>query len=134
MTHIGFTGTREGLSPRQEVSLRAILETFISGDRVYFHHGDCIGADAKAHTVFCDLVSWDRVILHPPLETRSLSFCQAVMSHRPKAYLTRDREIAASCGVLVACPKEHREVVRSGTWATVRYARAAGKTVVILWP
>ena len=35
---------------------------------------------------------------------------------------------------LVAAPKEDEEVVRSGTWATVRYARKAGRVVLVVRP
>jgi hypothetical protein len=36
--------------------------------------------------------------------------------------------------VVIACPFERTEQQRSGTWATVRMARKAGKPLVIVYP
>jgi outer membrane protein insertion porin family len=47
--------------------------------------------------------------------------------------LDRNRAIVDSCDVLIACPKGPEEQ-RSGTWATVRYARKQKKRIVIIWP
>lgn len=46
--------------------------------------------------------------------------------------LARNRRIVAAVDVLIAAPETDREELRSGTWATIRYARAAGKPVVML--
>jgi len=35
---------------------------------------------------------------------------------------------------LWAIPGEFKEVLRSGTWSTIRYARKKGKKVLIIWP
>jgi predicted Rossmann fold nucleotide-binding protein DprA/Smf involved in DNA uptake len=54
--------------------------------------------------------------------------------HTPKAPLDRNRDIVDAAAVLIAAPKEMTETLRSGTWATVRYARKQGKQVWIVWP
>lgn len=48
--------------------------------------------------------------------------------------LGRNRIIAISCEHLLATPGEMHEVVRSGTWATVRYARQNKKPITIVFP
>lgn len=45
MTHVGFTGTRHGMSLMQaEVIIRIlrVLKTSMLGDCLIAHHGDCI--------------------------------------------------------------------------------------------
>lgn len=42
--------------------------------------------------------------------------------------------IAETCDRLLAFPNESWEANRSGTWTTVRYARAAGKPVTLVLP
>lgn len=45
-----------------------------------------------------------------------------------------DYAVTVKDRLLVACPKEDHEVIRSGTWATVRYARSCGIDIVYIWP
>jgi len=46
----------------------------------------------------------------------------------------RNHKMVDSAGVLLATPKEDHEVLRSGTWATIRYAYKKNKQVVLVWP
>ena len=52
----------------------------------------------------------------------------------PRDYLDRNKDIVNNCDLLIAAPKENTEVLRSGTWSTVRYAKQLGVTVVIIEP
>lgn len=52
----------------------------------------------------------------------------------PAEYLDRNHAIVDECSVLIAAPRSLTEEQRSGTWATVRYARKMGRPVVILDP
>jgi len=47
----------------------------------------------------------------------------------PTPYLSRNRAIVDETEMLIATPAEFTEQQRSGTWSTVRYARACGKKV-----
>jgi hypothetical protein len=47
---------------------------------------------------------------------------------------SRNHDIVDETELLIACPGELAEAVRSGTWATVRYARKLGRPIVIFWP
>lgn len=106
-----------------------------------FHWGVCIGADSDAFEIASSApdLSFNppRTVAHPPETTRlaaqaDLMFADEV---RPCAdYLTRNRNIVDACEVLLACPKGNGEERRSGTWATIRYARKVGRPVVIVWP
>ena len=109
--NIGFTGTRRGMSPRQLDDLR----TYLRNRMGTLHHGDAVGADRQAEEIAS---SYGYVIRAYP----------AVRGHE----LERNRVIVAACDLLIAAPYEDDEILRSGTWATVRYARVAHKTVILL--
>jgi hypothetical protein len=116
---VGFTGTRRGMSASQEHQLQRVLDWLEAseseiGGGALFHHGNAPGADAEASRI-AEARGWE-VVSHPA-------------GANP---LVRNREIVAACEVLVAAPLTDEEVLRSGTWATVRYARAAGKPVIFL--
>jgi hypothetical protein len=121
---IGFTGTRQGMSPSQAKQLRWILAILRHADQMItqqtiFIDGDCeTGADREARKM------------------AELSGCEAdpvpPANNTSAALLARDRVIANACHILIAAPLTDKEELRSGTWATVRYARQAGKPVVML--
>jgi hypothetical protein len=47
----------------------------------------------------------------------------------PGGYMKRNDELVAQCDVLLAFPRSAKEELRSGTWATIRRARKAGKEI-----
>lgn len=111
--HIGFTGTRKGMSDTQKRAFEFTMRLF-QGVLV-FHHGDCEGADKEAHRILKPM-TWVSIRKHPA-------------GSNP---LQRDREIVAAVSLLIAAPSGDLERLRSGTWATVRYARAKGIPIVML--
>ena len=138
---VGFTGTRRGMTERQLRKLKRFLERPASGI-VAFHHGDCVGADAQAHALVertCPAVS---IFIHPPSNGALRAFSVVPMMHEsshghvfpPAPYMTRNRAIVDACDVLIATPNSTSEAIRSGTWATVRYARIRGVPVHIFRP
>lgn len=126
------------MTARQKSTLARILdEKAKSYDRLEIHHGDCIGADAEFHEI-C-IKRWPHalhVVLHPPLNPRKRAFCTySNQSEVPaKDYLERNREIVDAVDEMIAGPKELEEQLRSGTWATVRYARKQKVTGGLLAP
>ena len=130
--HIGFTGTREGMSEHQKETLRMVLTAAVlQGDAVYFHHGDCKGADAEAHDIA--LAVGCEVIIHPPRKRIMRAYCQGAREVLPpQEYLERDRCIVDSTIGLIGAPKSNKEEQRSGTWYTIRYARKMNKRVILL--
>ena len=95
-------------------------------------HGDCVGADA-CFDVICEQLCIPRMC-YPCIISGMRAGTSAKQLLEPQHPLVRNRMIAAECSILIACPKESDEVVRSGTWSTVRYARQAKKPVVIVRP
>lgn len=126
---VGFTGTQQGLTPEQ-------LETLENEIRwkkdPTLHHGDCIGADEECH----DLArQWGYTIeVHPPADPSKRAFKVGDVNYKPKPYIERNHDIVDAANMLIACPGTMQEIVRSGTWATVRYARKTFVPVLIVWP
>lgn len=124
---VGFTGTRRGMSTTQV----AWLAKFLRNESVTeFHHGDCIGSDAEAHVIAESVLKYRRIAIHihPPISDSKRAYKHGDVEYDAKPYLDRNRDIVDACDVLVACPGQP-ETLRSGTWATVRYARKIGKPV-----
>lgn len=141
MINIGFTGTRQGMTPEQLRTLLGILSGV--GEILQGHHGDCDGADREFHTLV--LALGGGVVIHPPDKDRFRAYCQyAVEEHPPKDYVPRNHDIVDDSKWLIGCPKEMTEPTDrrgGGTWATVRYGAGelakkppggARKVVVIL--
>lgn len=84
------------------------------------HHGGCKGADKQAGDLADERGIW--VEVHLPT------------TYTAKALLARNRVIVARCAHLLATPRGYHEVLRSGTWATIRYARQAHKPIWIIFP
>jgi hypothetical protein len=127
---VGFTGTGVGMTADQK---RQLL-WYLSGlDLREFHHGDCVGADAEAHEI-AQLLDARMIIIHLPDNDSKRAFCMSRYYMPAKPYLERNKDIVDSTDFLLACPRQFAEQTRSGTWATIRYARKQGKPVVIFWP
>ncbi len=128
--HIGFTGTHRGMTAQQVTAVRKLLS---DEQDVILHHGDCIGADASADGIIKQIGA--ATIIHPPEKTDKCAFCPgALIVMDPKDYLERDHDIVDDSVYLIATPESVAEVIRSGTWATIRYGRKQGKRVVLVYP
>ena len=131
---IGFTGTRNGMSKLQiAFVLRAVGVCHV----IEAHHGACIGADYDFHKIARFLKV--PVILHPGHNKQGQCFsradCQGAIKIYPERfYLDRDKDIVNSVDMMFATPKSHVEELRSGTWATIRYARKKRKNILIVFP
>lgn len=129
---IGFTGTQIGLTDFQ---LNSLIE-IVSGldDITESHEGDCIGADEEFVAV-CRAIIPDTIIhCHPPSKADKQAFAEYDIMHNKYEFLVRNRHIVRESDLMIACPKWTKEILRSGTWATVRFARKQGKPIVIIWP
>jgi len=127
---VGFTGTQIGMTDEQLTELIYILTAgFEPGTQ--FHHGKCLGADKEAYTVAKRLNY--KTVGHPPINQSKMALCDDDEEREPAEYLVRNHNIVDETELLVACPKGPEEL-RSGTWATIRYAAKVGKLTIIIWP
>lgn len=130
MTSYGFTGTQHGMTADQQLALDELL-ALAAPER--FHHGDCIGADAQAHVAA--LVHAREVWIHPPTDDRKRAWCPgAAHVADPKPYIDRNHDIVEATDILIAAPRGFDEELRSGTWATIRWARRLDHPVTIIYP
>jgi len=128
---IGFTGTQNGMTYQQKVTFHKLINELRPK---HFRHGDCIGADEDAHDIVLDK-SFASIFIYPPSDPKKRAYCSQYTSLcKPQPYLTRNRSIVDASDMLIACPATKAEQLRSGTWATVRYARKQGKPVTIILP
>lgn len=129
----GFTGTRDGLTMKQKKALVDLL--FMLAPR-QLQHGDCVGADAEVHDMALNLGI--QVAIRPPDDPRLRAFCLThngyVVVHPEKPYLERNHDIVNDTHYLIACPNTRKPVLRSGTWATIRYASKRHKVVFLVYP
>lgn len=134
MKHIGFTGTRHGMTATQATRVRAVLAEIIDNDcdmDIVVHHGDCWGADEQFHEIARDVGCG--VVTHP--STHNLrAYCKADKEMERRPPLDRNRDIVDASNVMIAAPAEMEEQQRGGTWSTIRYARRAGKRLVVVYP
>lgn len=131
--HVAFTGTQAGMNTFQLQTLKTALGNLLN---YTFHHGGCIGADKQAHGVA--MKDRARIVVHPPSDfkkyARVTGYDGYFETRPPKPYLVRNHEMVDECTILLAAPRTNQEVLRSGTWATVRYARKQGLAIVMLYP
>ena len=90
-----------------------------------------MGADYTIHNLFKGNV---HITIHPPLCSTMRAFCDSSDIKEPQDYLVRNRNIVNSTDILVAFTATFHEVIRSGTWATIRYAKKSAHKVIIIYP
>lgn len=131
--NVGFTGTQSGMTAYQKVGVLKLLHGYFQEQpEPRFHHGDCIGADEEAaelaRKVGFYIVGWPCTI------TAKRAHFPSDASHIPSEPLVRNRAIVLISGVLIATPRTMAEELRSGTWATIRFARKMHRKIEIVWP
>jgi len=129
---IGFTGTRRGMSRAQRRFVQRELGALERFDE--FHHGDCIGADVQAAVMVGQEFPATRIVVHPCNIARMRAHSVCTMAFEPLPPLQRNRNIVKACDYLLAVPGEEEEVLRSGTWSTIRYARKKAVSLCVVTP
>lgn len=120
---IGFTGTRELGTVSQRNTLYVILNE-LYGTHNILRQGCCIGFDYRAAKIAKEMGYY--VIGHPPIKQSLMHpYIYKLCDHmeEPEEYLARDLRIVQRSSLLIAVPATNFEILRSGTWATIRYAR-----------
>jgi len=133
---VGFTGSRIGLnSVQREIVRKILVHHFTHGSE--FRHGECVGSDVEAAAI-AKRIGY-KVIAYPGYpgnNPRNLQFRghfagnDVVMP--PSEFITRNRLIVDASEMLIGAPKELTEVLRSGTWAAIRYALKSGKPTMVV--
>jgi len=127
---LGFTGTQQGMTVDQLVKFNMLVERI---DPSEFHHGDCVGADMEAVHAIQDRKGVE-VHSHIPDNNKKRAFTKADVIKKPKPYIARNHDIVDASDIIIATPKENKEQRRSGTWATIRYAKKQCKRMYIIYP
>jgi len=128
---LGFTGSQNGMSVHQTSNLKAF---FKNNNVTKFHHGGCVGADTEAHYIALTFLDVKDIIVHPcNIGHKQNAFHGTTIICKVKKPLTRNHDIVDASTELVATP-QGEEILRSGTWATIRYARKMSKLVTIILP
>jgi hypothetical protein len=135
---VGFTGTSKGASPAQLAELEEKLKALFADGFDELHHGLCIGADEQCAIIAKKLGF--RVVAHPglPKDPTNMKyrsdFAENDEMREAKPFIARDQEIVNEVERMLATPLTRAEVVRSGTWTTVRYARKVGRLIDLILP
>jgi hypothetical protein len=100
------------------------------------HNGACFGADQEAWEL-ADLRVW-RFIFWPS-NVEQAQWAVDVLRPQDTRMVTlppleRNHRMVDDCIALLAAPSSRREELRSGTWATVRYARKCKVRRYMAWP
>jgi hypothetical protein len=98
------------------------------------HHGDCVGVDADMHDLVRSNLPDVRIVVHPPSVDAARAFKDGDASRASTPYLIRNRAIVRDCDQIYAFSGTNKEVVRSGTWSTIRYAIKSKKPVTVIYP
>ncbi len=126
---IGFTGARRGMRFDQKQVVWKLLSK-LCPDKV--HHGDCVGSDANFHQVARQMFFY--VVRHPPIDLEQRAFCDFDEDRSAEEYLHRNRNIVDETDLLIAVSRSTEEILRSGTWSTIRYAHSQHKPIYIVLP
>jgi hypothetical protein len=136
MIHVGFTGTRYGMTPAQHLEVLTLLRSL--GPFV-LHHGLCEGADVQTHAIANSIRAHERpdirIVGHPgPLGDphQTMVLCDETRDRKP--HMRRNADIVAESAVMVATPYEAAQQERGGTWRTIGMARKKGRPLAIVLP
>lgn len=122
----GFSGTASGMKSHQCIELKRLFQYH---EVTELHHGMCIGADFQANYIAQALGI--RTVGHPPINKSKFfaDHCDHVLS--AKDYLARNHDIVDASELLFIGP-DCGEYLRSGTWATKRYAEKVQKPFIVV--
>ena len=124
----GHTGTRRGMTKAQMHTLRTLVHE--QGHLVTEWHHGCSGKSDEAGSYIAASLMVPLIIGHPGT-ARPVGYWDEL--REAKDNLVRDGDIAREADHLLATPYEDDEILRSGTWSTVRRARKFRTPVTIIF-
>ena len=131
--HFGMTGTQRGVTSKQLSAAVRELSVMQQAGFEWMHNGDCIGADKQIGLlwqVHHEGLLWG----HPPDIDSKRAYLRFDRCENAHPYLKRNRRIVDASRVLLVFPGEMKEIDRSGTWATYRYAKRVDINRTIIYP
>jgi hypothetical protein len=128
---LGVTGTRYIPSTLQLKSFVKLLKEYGPTE---FHHGCCVGVDSITSRIVDAIDSGIIIVGHPPIVKTAVGQYKKHFDWVDKDYLARNKDIVDMSDILLALPRTEFEEKRSGTWATIRYARKKKKVIYIINP
>ena len=133
MEKVGITGTRNGMNIIQKTLFIKLINDL---KIIKFSHGDCEGVDEETHYIIIDINPILVIGIHPPKDTKYRAYCKGknIIIYKSKPYLDRNKDIVNNSSLMVAIPETNYEINRSGTWATIRYAKKVNKPLIIIFP
>lgn len=148
MTKIAVTATRSGMTPVQLEKFSYLVRAlFFAEGNNEWHDGDCVGGDDQAHRVVDALklefirlgMPGIKTVGHPGDTPRYYASNVFDESWPIANNIVRNHDMVDAVEILIACPGEFEEVQRSGTWATIRYAKLVMKSgedliLLVIWP
>lgn len=129
---VGFTGTRQGLTKHQYWVLDGMLSALCTIEGSELHIGDCVGADTECRKLAKKYGI--RAVGHPPKDPKHRAMLEYDEIRPVLPYIERNHVIVDETDWLLAYPRTMKEELRSGTWATIRYALANIRRVAIVLP
>ena len=127
---VGVTGTREGATDHQLLSIIEFLKTINSVSEL--HHGDCKGVDEQVAAIARALGY--KTVCHPPVSNYLRAYHPSDEFRPPLGYLQRDRNIVDETELLLVVPLHATRQAKSGTWYTHDYAVRTDKPVKLFLP
>lgn len=127
--HIGYTGTRHGMSSPQATRVIHLLSAATNGLSTYVaHHGLCVGGDEQFHDI-CRASSRAYIVGHPGPDWPAGALCARITDCNevldPMPHMKRNASIVAASKVMIAAPYEDTPQPKGGTWRTIGMARKA---------
>lgn len=132
---LGVTATQRGLTRAQRDAALSYLQQLPL--LTEFHHGGCVGGDEDLHFLVRGAFPGVPIFIHrgdTPEKWAHFPGDTHVTELRALPNLERNKVIVKTVGKLWAFPGERQEVLRSGTWATIRTAKRAGRSAIIFYP
>lgn len=143
---VAFTGSQSGMTLFQRENLAT---KFLALGMTQLNHGDCIGSDLMANEIAIEM-GCEVFYLFPSIFLAKRAFAFPDSKEKevwldwkngirykfavPGKPLERNQRLVDSASILLATPKEFKHTLRSGTWATIRYAWKKKKDVIIIPP
>ena len=131
---ISFTGTQDGMNVTQKTNVIKLIKAQ-KAKITKAVHGDCIGADTDFHNIMSDIfVMNDLIEIHPCTATSKRAYNKAPKIYEPIAPLDRNRIMVQRAHLVIGTPGTDSEILRSGTWMSIRYAKKMVRPLVIFYP